>query len=189
MAQEQAMATPRRIRYRADDLWDMPDDGKIYEIIDGELYVSPTPAEPHQRALMNLAGYLWQHVRARKLGRVYVAPFAVVLGPDTALEPDLIYLTAEHEDRVSHRGVESSPDLVVEILSPSTRRRDLDLKRRRYARAGIGDYWIVVPDARTLQALHLEGAEYSAVGTFGPGSVFRPDLFPGLEIPIDDLWS
>ena len=183
------MAPTRRVRYRAADLWTMPDDGNLYEIIDGELYVSPTPAEPHQRAQMNLAGFLWQHVRARKLGRVYVAPFAVVLGPDTALDPDLIYLKAEHEDRVSHRGVEGSPDLVVEVLSPATRGRDLILKRHRYARAGIGEYWIIDPETHSLEALRLEGTEYTAVGTFGPGTIFRPDLFPGLEIPIDDLRS
>ncbi len=79
--------------------------------------------------------------------------------------------------------------LVVEILSPSTRSRDRGIKMRRYAAAGVPHYWIVDPRTRALEAYRLAERGYELIGTYGPGSTFRPELFPGLEIPFDDLWA
>jgi Uma2 family endonuclease len=176
------MVLRARVRFKADDIWDTPDDGKRYEVIDGELYVTPPPVPEHQGASGTLFGYLWQYVRLRKLGRVYSAPIGVVLDEESGLQPDLVYIAAERLDLISGRGIEGAPDLVVEILSPSTRARDRGIKPRHSAAAGVGRYWIVDPGTRSLEA-------YLLSGQYGPGSVFRPELFPGLEIPIDDLWS
>jgi Uma2 family endonuclease len=183
------MVLRARVRFKADDIWDTPEDGNRYEVIDGELYVTPPPIPDHQSASMTLSGYIWQYVRPRKLGRVYTAPIGVVLDEESGLQPDLVFLAAERLELVSRRGIEGAPDLVVEILSPSTRARDRGLKMRRYAAAGVGRYWIVDPRKRSLEAYVLSEGGYELSGEYGPGSVFRPDLFPGLEIPIDELWS
>jgi Uma2 family endonuclease len=90
---------------------------------------------------------------------------------------------------ISPRGVEGPPDLVVEVLSPSTRKRDLGIKMRRYAAAGIPHYWIVDPETKALEPMRLGAHGYTPEGSYRPGSIFRPELFPGLEIPIHALWE
>ncbi len=183
------MALPKKLRYKAVDIWDTPDDGLRYEVIDGELYVSPAPGERHQNASMVLSVVVGSHVREHNLGRLYAAPFGVVLDEDNGVQPDLVFVSRERLDIISERGLEGPPDLVVEILSPSTRRRDMGLKLRRYAASRVPHYWTLDPRRQTLAARRLVNGEYELTGFYGPGQVFRPELFPGLEIPIDDLWS
>jgi Uma2 family endonuclease len=183
------MAMRARVRFTADDLWDTPEDGNRYEVVDGELYVTPAPLEPHQKGASNLFGYLWQYVRERRLGTVYTAPLAVVLDEENAVQPDLVYVSQERQGIVVERGLEGAPDLVVEVLSPRTQARDRGVKMKRYAAAGIPHYWIVDPVARTIEAYRLGEQGYELGATRGPGSSFEPEHFPGLEIPIDELWA
>lgn len=183
------MAARGSVRFKAGDIWDVPDDQYRYEVIDGELFMTPAPAWKHQEVLMNLSAQLHNWVRRHRLGKVVQAPIGVVLGEETAVQPDLVYVSREREGIISERGVEGAPDLAVEVLSPSTEARDRGIKMRRYAAAGILDYWIVNPEARTLETYRLGEQGYEQTGIYGPGSVLRPELFPGLEIPIDELWS
>ncbi len=177
------------VRSKAGDIWDTPEDGKRYEVIDGELFMTPPPIVAHQRASAGLFGYIWPHVHQRRLGELFSAPVGVVLDEENGLQPDLVYVSRERASILSERGIEGAPDLVVEILSPSTRARDLGIKMRRYAAAGVPHYWIVDLRDRALRANHLGESGYELTGEYGPGSTFRPTLFPGLEIPIDDLWA
>ena len=183
------MALPKGIRFKASDIWDTPDDGKRYEVIDGQLYVTPPPILEHQGASIVLAGYIWPYVRERQLGRVYTAPVGVVLDDENGVQPDLVYVSRERLGILSRRGIEGAPDLVVEILSPSTRARDRGIKLRRYAASGVAHYWIVDPRTRALETYHLTDRGYELSGKYGPGSTFHPELFPGLAIPIDVLWA
>lgn len=176
------------VRFKADDIWDSPEDGNRYEVIDGELYVSPPPLEPHQYASSVLHGYLWQYIYPRRLGHLYHAPFGVVLDDENGVQPDLVYVSQERQGALVERGLEGAPDLVVEILSRSTAARDRGVKMKRYAASGIPHYWIVDVRGRALEAYRLGEHGYELTGKYGPGSVFRPELFPGLEIPIDELW-
>lgn len=105
------------------------------------------------------------------------------------MQPDLVYISRERAHLISRRGVEGAPDLVVEFLSPSTRRRDRGIKMQRYAAARVPHYWMVEPATRTLEAYRLVGDDYELAGTYGPGMIFRPEHFPGLEIPMDELWA
>jgi Uma2 family endonuclease len=183
------MALPRKARYQASDIWDTPDDGHRYEVIDGELYVTPPPSWDHQRGLSKLHLRVGPFVYEHGLGEVVQAPIGVVLDEGTAVQPDLVYVSRERRAIIVERGIEGAPDLVVEVLSPSTRTRDRGAKMRRYADAGVPHYWILDPRARTLEAYRLGEQGYELTGTNGAGSVFRPELFPGLEIPIDELWA
>jgi Uma2 family endonuclease len=183
------MALRAKVRFKADDIWDTPEDGNRYEVIDGELYVTPPPLEPHQKGSTNLVGHIWQYVHQRRLGTVYSAPFGVVLNDENGVQPDIVYVSREREGIVVERGLEGAPDLVVEILSRTTRTRDRGVKMKRYAASGIPHYWIVDPGNRVLEAYRLTEQGYSLTGTYGPGAVFCPELFPGLEIAIDDLWA
>lgn len=183
------MAMHARVRFKADEIWDAPEDGNRYEVIDGDLYVSPPPLERHQFASGTLFGYLWTYIHERRLGRLYSAPFGVKLDDDNGLQPDLVYVSGERAGLISERGLEGAPDLVIEILSRSTRARDRGLKMKRYAASGVPHYWIVDPRTRTLEAFRLTEDGYELIDSRGPGSVFQPELFPGLEIPIDELWG
>jgi len=182
------MAMSAKVRYLASDILDAPDDGRRYEVIDGELYVSKSPEWLHQRGLFRLGFQLAQHVFDRDLGEITQAPTGVFLDEANGVQPDLIFVARERLHLISRRGVEGAPDLIVEVLSEGTRNLDRGLKQRRYARAGVPHYWLLDPDTRTLEALRLVDGDYTLVGQFGPGDVFEPQLFPGLAIKIDSLW-
>ena len=178
-----------RVRFKATDIWDAPEDGNRYEVIDGELFVTPAPGWLHQRGLNKLNIRLGQHIYDHDLGEIVTAPTAVVLDDETGVEPDLVYISRERLGIISERGVEGAPDLVVEALSPSTEAPDRGIKMRRYAAAGVPHYWLLDPRSRTLEPYRMAETGYELIGVFGPGSIFRPELFPGLDIPIDDLWA
>lgn len=183
------MALRTKTRFKADDIWETPDDGNRYEVIDGRLYVSPPPIVPHQNASGEIFGYVWAYLQQTRLGKVFSAPIGVVLDDENGLQPDLVYVSAERLSTISRRGIEGAPDLVMEVLSPSTRSRDLGIKMRRYAAASVPHYWIVDPRSQALRTYRLSEQGYALTGEYGPGSIFRPELFPGLEIPIDALWT
>jgi Uma2 family endonuclease len=177
----------RGVRFLASDIWDAPDNDKRYEVIDGELYVSPAPDWEHQEQLSNLDYFVKNWVKAHRLGRIVNAPVGVVLDDENGLEPDLIFILHEHAHIIQKRGVFGVPDLVVEVLSPSTESRDRGLKLRRYAASGVPHYWILDTEGPRIEERVLGEEGYRLVGTFGPGEVFRPTIFPGLEIPLDEI--
>lgn len=177
------------VRFKAGDIWDAPDDQYRYEVIDGGLFMTPAPGWPHQRGLGKLHIYLGGWVYLHELGEIVEAPVGVVLDEEAGVQPDLVFISRERLGIISARGVEGAPDLVVEALSPSTEARDRGIKMRRYAAAGVPHYWILDPEARTLEAYRLGEQGYERTGIYGPGDIFRPELFPGLEIPIEDLWA
>ena len=175
--------------YTAEYLWEAPDDGNRYEVIDGELFVTTAPDWIHQYGSSNLHLILGNHVKHHRLGYVVAAPVGVVLAPRVGVQPDLVYISNERADVITRRGVYGVPDLLVEILSPSTEGVDRGKKLRAYAAAGVPHYWILDPVARALEPLRLRGGAYEREGLFGPGATYRPALFPGLEIAIDEIWD
>jgi Uma2 family endonuclease len=135
------------------DLAAIPDDRNRYEIIDGALVVSPAPRRAHQDVLTQLFSILITHLQAPGRAKVYCAATDVILGERRVVEPDLLAVRAERSDILTDRGVEGVPDLVVEILSPSTARVDRGRKQRLYGDVGVPEYWIADPDAQTLEIL------------------------------------
>lgn len=180
---------PGPIKLTYEDYVELPDDGRRYEILDGELEVSPAPTPLHQRVSLNLVVILDGYVRPRKLGCVYHAPIDVLLAPTTVVQPDLIFVAAARESIVTRRAVEGPPDLVVEILSPWSARRDRVAKAAIYARFGIGHYWLLDPEERTFEVYEAAGREYQLVATHGATGTARTSLFPELEIDLTALWE
>ncbi len=129
----------------------LPDDGNRYEVIGGELYVTPSPRLEHQEVLGSLLLRLLPFVRQHGLGRMYPGPVDVLFAEGDYLAPDLVFLTSEHLGFRTQRGIEGAPDLVVEVLSPGTAVRDRNLKRRRYALHDVAEYWIVDVGARRVE--------------------------------------
>jgi Uma2 family endonuclease len=171
------------------DYWLAPNDGQRYEIIDGELYVSPSPFPIHQRVSRNLFRILDAHVTRRGLGEVFYAPIAVVLNKRSTVEPDLVFLASDHADFVQEKAIFGAPDLLVEVLSPSSGSQDRVIKKGLYERSGVAHYWIVDPRKQVLQAFRLDGGAYVLETEVTGRRTFRPSLFPGLTVRLADVWA
>jgi Uma2 family endonuclease len=167
----------------------LPDDGGRYELHEGELSVTPAPGTRHQGVSINLASALHAHVQARGLGQVFAAPCDVILSDTTVVRPDILYVATDRAVRISERGIEGAPTLVVEILSPSTRVADQDTKLRLYAGYGVPWYWIVDPDARTVEVFRLEAGSYALSQRVAGGEPLRAEPFPDLTLPAAALWG
>ena len=169
------------------DLEAMDGDGKRYEILDGELFEMSAPTARHQRLVGKL--YLWfcAQLEETKIARVYMSPLDVIMSPSRVVQPDVIVIRKERLSIVKER-IEGAPDLVVEILSPSNTKHDRVTKRRFYARNGIREYWIVDPEAQSIEVLELipDGLTYRAHGFYDTGD---HDEFPskarGATLPIE----
>jgi Uma2 family endonuclease len=180
---------PEPIRLTYQDYCALPEDGRRYEILDGDLYMSPSPEIRHQDIILSLAAILREHVREQKLGRVFVAPLDVILDEHNIVEPDIIYVSKAKQGIISRQNIQGTPDLLIEVLSPSSRDRDLRDKRNIYARCGVPFYWIVDPEAGTLLELQLVESAYATVALHVKGSTFRPVHFPDLAIELNALWE
>ena len=166
----------------------LPADGRRYELHEGELSVTPAPGTRHQRVIGAMFFSLRAHVEAYRLGEVFLSPVDCILSDTTVVQPDLVYLDPMRAHLVSERGIEGPPTLVVEILSPSTTTIDRSRKRRLYADHGIPYYWIVDPEARTIEAYRFEGDRYHMIARVsGAGPVSLPP-FPDLAFAPASLW-
>ena len=175
--------TQARLTYR--DYFDMPESDDRYELIDGELYMTPPPIPEHQGFLGELHVKLHTFVRENRLGRVYFAPIGVVLSDDDVFQPDMIFISNERLNIIRRgRYVQGAPDLAVEVLSPSTARRDRILKRERYARFGVREYWIADIVARTIEVNVLSGDEFRTAGVYGEGDMLVSSLLPRFSINV-----
>ncbi len=170
-----------------DDLAGMPDDGNRYEIIGGVLCVSPSPTEVHQSLSFRLTLLVGSFVTAERLGKVYAAPFDVRLSEQDVVQPDLIFVSQSRLSIISPTCIEGAPDLLVEILSPSTAHRDRTQKARLYAGAGVPEYWLVDPEARTVTVLALHRGAYAQREL--RGDRIRSEILPGLEIDQRALFA
>lgn len=169
------------------DLADLPDDGKRYELLEGELIVSPAPTPRHQDAVGNTFRFLGRAQDAG-YGKAYVAPLYVIFDQDNTTEPDVLFIRRERLQIVGEAAIEGAPDLVVEVLSPSTRGRDLRVKAQIYAKFQVPFYWIVDPDARTVQVYELTAQGYAAQPLLRAGDLLGCPLFPRITIDVTQLF-
>jgi Uma2 family endonuclease len=180
----------QRLTYR--DLLRMPDDGHRYELIDGEAYVIPSPDAKHQTLLLDLGVAFKLALDSSPPGtRVFIAPLDVVLADDTVLQPDLLVIAPGGKATIV-RVVEGPPALAVEILSPTSSRRDRGIKRATYARFGVGEYWLVDLVGRTIEVYRLEAGPqpgYRLERIHGPGDVLTTPLLPALALDLAKLFS
>jgi Uma2 family endonuclease len=172
-----------------EDLVNTPDDGKRYEILDGDLFVTPSPVTNHQRVSRDLGFFLHTHVKERSLGEVFYAPIDVILDKHTIAVPDLVYVSAARAHLVQKHGIVGAPDLLVEILSPSTKHRDRGVKAKLYARFGVDEYWIVDPNERVLTIYSRREGTYVEVARHAGATVVRTSLLPDLALDLSEVWA
>jgi Uma2 family endonuclease len=175
-----------------DDFALFPDDGRRHELIDGEHHVTPAPNLRHQVISRNLFRALDAMAHQERRGQVFYAPLDVVLTRHDVVEPDLIYVSAGRREILTSPNVQGAPDLVVEILSPSSRRQDELLKRDLYEGSGVAEYWIVDPDAETVKVLRRGDGPLFArplLLTRRDGDTLTTPLLPGLELPLAAVFA
>jgi len=175
------MATQPQTRYWTyEDLLALPEDGERYEIIEGVLYKMPAASMDHADITTNLMVYIFGPLM-RALGiRVYTAPVDVFIRGGNPVQPDILVLLAEQLALRSQRGIEGPPALVVEVLSPSNHMRDQVTKRDLYARAGVAEYWIVSPEAMSVEILILDGERYVVHARVGGDEPLISPTLPAL---------
>ena len=176
-----------KVKLTYDDYANLLSDER-YELIDGELILVASPNEKHQWTSKKLLLRM-QLAEDMRLGRLYYAPFDVVLTEHDVVQPDLLFISRERADIITAANVQGAPDLVVEILSPSTARRDWTQKRELYARHGVKEMWLVDPEERKLWAMVLRDGNLEVAGEYGEGQSFTSATLGGLMIDLDGVFQ
>ena len=176
-----------KVRLTYEDYAKTP-EGERWELIDGELIMAPSPKEAHQLVQVGLGAPMHLFAREKDLGRVYFAPFDVVLSDTDTVQPDLLFVSKERLHIITADNVQGAPDLVVEIRSESTARRDWTVKRELYARHGVKEYWIVDSDATTVSVLLLDDAKLKVAGVYGEGDTLTSTTLVGFTVALADIF-
>lgn len=177
---------PAHLRFTYEDYKSLPDcEGKHYELLDGELLLTPSPTWKHQQISGRLEFVLTAFVTQHQLGDVAHAPLDVLLGEDVA-QPDILFISHERADIIHDEAVRGAPDLTIEILSPSTADRDLGYKRKIYETHGVKEYWIVDPDLQTIEVILFETA---ASTTFQEKDQLTSPTLDGLSVSLQEIFK
>jgi Uma2 family endonuclease len=178
---------PVDTRLTYDDFCLLPEDGKRREIIEGELFVTPSPQTPHQRAVIRLSAHLWQFVDSHKLGEVFAAPFDVVFSDFDVVEPDLLYISKARAGVLTEKNVQGAPDLVVEVLSETTARIDRSIKLKLYGRHDVIEYWVIDPKEPSAEIYRRGPGGLDLVAKLAAADALTSPLFPGFSLPLTRL--
>jgi Uma2 family endonuclease len=179
----------RKLTY--EDYLLFPEDGLRHEILDGEHYVTSAPSRWHQAASRNLTYFFAGFLRRNLLGSIFTAPFEVVLSEHDIVQPDLLFISKERLGILTEKNVQGAPDLIIEILSDTTQRRDKTLKRDIYERFGVLEYWLVDPQRQTVRVFRSSDAGFVAALDLSAAAadVLATPLLPGLEIPVAEIFE
>ena len=181
---------PAQGEWTYEDYLALPDDGNIYEIIEGVLYVTNAPGYDHQFITFEIGRQIGNFVIEKKLGRVLSAPFEVHLSRETRpVQPDVLFIKTERLPAPDAKFFEGPPDLIVEVISPSSVRADQYIKFSAYEQAGVPEYWIANPKTRSVEVFTLSGGEYALVGLFTEAEVIESKVLAGLRIVTSSLFN
>ncbi|MBI4523581.1 MAG: Uma2 family endonuclease [Deltaproteobacteria bacterium] len=168
-----------------------PDDGKRHEIIEGDHYVTPAPKTKHQRVSFNLALALGSFVKERRLGLVLAASCDVIFSDENVVQPDLSFVSKDLAAIVTEDNIQGAPDLIIEIVSEATRKRDEVTKRKLYERFGVREYWVVDPILETIKIYTQEQRGYGRPLelTKETNDTLTTELLPGLRLALSEVFE
>ena len=175
-----------RIKFSVADYMSTP-EGSRYQLLDGEMVLAAAPSTKHQDIVGFLYATILHFLTGRSIGRVFISPTDVVLSDHDVAQPDILFVSNERASIITLANIQGSPDLVVEVLSPSTEEYDRGYKRALYARHGVLEYWLVDPDAETVETLALTDEGFSHVATYRRDGNLTSPLLPGLAIELDQV--
>jgi len=170
-------------------LAELPESNLPTELWDGEIVAPPTPSFFHQQVIGNFIEQLGVWIRKHCLGKTNIGPLDMVLTPTRATQPDVIFISNERLGIIRDGRVRGAADLVAEVISPESRRRDRIDKRDLYEQHGVREYWLIDPEAQTVEVLHLESGVYQLAGRWHPRERAASRLLKGFEVPVSALFS
>ncbi len=179
------MVTAVRLTYQ--DYAKTPEDER-YELINGELIMSESPIIVHQNNRMKLGNRMTNFVERNDAGIVYLPDTDVVLSDTDVVQPDIMFISKERQHIIGERNIQGAPDLVVEILSPSTARRDWGVKRELYAKHGVKEYWIADPANKIVWVMLLTNGVLEIQQTCHPGDTIASSVLAGFNVKVDDIF-
>ena len=188
---DEEMRTNPGVKLTYDDFLLFPDDGKRHELIDGEHYVTPSPSRKHQAISWNLTILIGSYLESHPVGRAFAAPFDVVFSNFDVVEPDLLFISNARLEVLTTKNVQGAPNLVVEIGSPSTRRRDEIIKRNLYERCGVEEYWVIDPEIETITVYRRVGESYQRVLELAVerNDTLATPLLPHLTLSLQQIFK
>ncbi len=168
-----------------------PDDGKRHEIIDGDHYVTPAPKTKHQKVSLNLTVALGSFVKQRGLGLVLAAPSDVILSDENVVQPDLLFVSTARATIVTEDNIRGAPDLVVEIISETTRKKDEVTKRKLYERFGVQEYWVVDPELETIKIFRRAQQGYGRAVELNreANDILTTELLAGFDLAPTEIFE
>ena len=176
------------VRFNYQDYLQLPED-KRYEILDGELYVVPAPNTRHQRISKRILLALIRQAEEKGLGEIFHAPFDVVFSEENIAQPDILFVCKERLSILTEANLPAAPDLAIEILSPGTRKKDLAVKRKIYARFGVREYWIVDPEVNAVEVLTWNESGYVTAGIYRQTESLVSPLLPELDLTLAQIFT
>jgi len=172
-----------------EDYRELPNDQKIYQVIGGKLLMVPAPSTRHQNVSRNLEFIIWSFVKDHDLGVVYYAPIDMVFSSVDIVQPDIVLITRNRLAIVKVKGIFGAPDWVIEIVSPSTSKIDIKLKKDLYERFGVREYWIVYPEDERVEVYLLEGGNYKLRGAFLKHDILQVSTIERLKVNLEEVFS
>ena len=182
-----ATATTEKKKYTYADYLKTPDDER-YELIEGELLMTPSPVMRHQRISRKMLIALDNHVTDNDLGEVFDAPSDVYLDNENVVQPDILFVSKERLDIIGEKNIQGAPDLVIEIISESTAYRDLVQKKKLYVRFGVKEYWIVIPEESSVDIFTLKDNAFVLHKSYGKEDILQSPLLKKLKIELKKIF-
>ncbi|MEW6238353.1 MAG: Uma2 family endonuclease [Candidatus Omnitrophota bacterium] len=186
MAGPSPISTP--IQFTYEDYLHFSDD-KRYEIIEGEVYMVPSPFTNHQQVSRRLERLIEDYVMARDLGEIFDAPLDVVLSDIDVVQPDIFFISNKNSGIITYKNIQGAPDLAIEILSPSSDHKDKVLKKKLYAKYGVKEYWLVDPDAKQIQVFTLKDAALTQWNAYRLDETMQSALWPELNLELKSIFG
>ena len=165
------------------------EDNNRYEIFNGELLMVPAPSTDHQEISRNIGFLIWNFVKQKGIGKVFNAPVDVVFDDDEVFQPDIIFIKSENQSIIGKNAIQGVPDLIVEIVSPSSTFYDTIEKKDIYRKYGVKEYWIIFPDEKVIEVLSLEKGEYLEFCKSKKEGIVKSKILEGLEINSKDVFE
>jgi len=168
----------------------MPEgDTRRFELIDGELFLMPSPTPKHQMIIGQLFGILSDFMESRDVGQVFVSPLDVVLSEYDVFQPDVLFISKNRSHIIGDLNIQRAPDLVIEVLMPSSEDRDRGIKRKQYLRYGVREYWIIDPQDKTLEVLRASDTEFETVRVYPEGTTATSPVLEGIQVEVEKLFE
>ncbi len=183
------MALPirKKVRFNYHDYELLPED-KRYELIDGELYMTPAPTSEHQRIILKISYALNSFILQKKTGEIFISPIDVVLSFEDVVQPDLVFISRSRKKIITEKNIQGPPDLVIEVLSPSTAERDRVTKKRLYEQYGVEEMWIVNPETKTIEVVGWKGSEFVTLKTYPEKATLVSGVLKSFKLKVKEIF-